>query len=168
MYKFMASWCFVLLRLRRPITQASQDSPNLLKKMNNYVWVPRGCNLETVSAGFAEPGLATRYWPHSLVPSLYGKFRTKCLPYMEGSELSAFLIWKVQSSVPSWYGRFRAQCLPYMEGSELSAFFHIDPFLCNLVAMVLISQVKLRRPGSQFQAKLSALLQVVVHFRYNV
>ena len=32
---------------------------------------------------------------------------------MEGSELSAFLIWKVLSSVPSLYGRFWAQCLPY-------------------------------------------------------
>jgi len=122
MYKFLASWCFVLLRLRRPISQASHDSPNLLKKMNNYVWVPRGCNLETVSSGFVEPGLATRYWPLSSVPSLYRKFRTKCLLYMEGSELSAFLIWKVQSSVPSLYARFRAQCLPYMEGSELGAF----------------------------------------------
>ena len=60
-------------------------------------------------------------------PSLYGKFRAQCLPYMESSELSAFLIWpNVQSSVPSiiiWkvfraqslYGTFRAQCLPYME-----------------------------------------------------
>jgi len=38
------------------------------------------------------------------------------------SELSTFLIWKVQSSEPSLYGRFRAQCLPYMEGSELRAF----------------------------------------------
>ena len=46
----------------------------------------------------------------------------QCFPYMEDSELSAFLIWKVQSSVPSLYGRFRAQCLPYMEGSELNAF----------------------------------------------
>ena len=26
--------------------------------------------------------------------------RAECLPYMEGSELSAFLIWKVQSSLP--------------------------------------------------------------------
>ena len=48
--------------------------------------------------------------------------RAQYLPYMEGSELSAFLIWKVQSSVPPLYGRFRAQCLLYMEGSELSAF----------------------------------------------
>jgi len=47
----------------------------------------------------------------------------------------------------------------------------IDPFLSILVAMVFISEVKLRRPVSQFQAsltKLSALLRVVVQFRYNV
>ena len=30
----------------------------------------------------------------------------QCFPYMEDSELSAFLIWKVQSSVPSLYGMF--------------------------------------------------------------
>ena len=48
---------------------------------------------------------------------------------------------------------------------------YIDPFLGILVAMVFILEVKLRRPISQFQAsltKLSALLQVVVQFRYNV
>ena len=47
----------------------------------------------------------------------------------------------------------------------------IDPFLSILVAMVFILEVKPRRPVSQFQAsltKLSALLQVVVQFRYNV
>jgi len=41
--------------------------------------------------------------------------RAQHLPYMEGSELRAFLIWKVQSSVPSLYGRFRAQSLPSRE-----------------------------------------------------
>ena len=47
----------------------------------------------------------------------------------------------------------------------------IDPFLCILVAMVFISEVKLSRLVSQFQAsltKLSALLWVMVQFRYNV
>ena len=48
---------------------------------------------------------------------------------------------------------------------------YIDPFLSILVAMVFILEVKPRRPVRQFQAsltKLSALLQVVVQFRYNV
>ena len=47
----------------------------------------------------------------------------------------------------------------------------MDPFLSILVAMVFILEVKPRRPVRQFQAsltKLSALLQVVVQFRYNV
>ena len=48
---------------------------------------------------------------------------------------------------------------------------YIDPFLGILVAMVFIAEVKLSRLVSQFQAsltKLSALLQVMVQFRYNV
>jgi len=47
----------------------------------------------------------------------------------------------------------------------------MDPFFGILVAMVIILEVKPRRPVGQFQAsltKLSALLQVVVQFRYNV
>ena len=47
----------------------------------------------------------------------------------------------------------------------------IDPFLSILVAMVFISEVKLRRPVNQFQAsltKLSALLRVMIQFGYNV
>jgi len=47
----------------------------------------------------------------------------------------------------------------------------IDPFLGIFVAMVFILEVKLKRPVRQFQAsltKLSALLQVVVQFRYNI
>jgi len=45
------------------------------------------------------------------------------------------------------------------------------PFLSIFVAMVFIWEVKLKRLVSHFQAsltKLSALLQVVVQFRYNV
>jgi len=51
------------------------------------------------------------------------------------------------------------------------ALTYIDPFLGILVAMVFISEVKLRRLVSQLPAsltKLSALLQVMVQFRYNV
>jgi len=47
----------------------------------------------------------------------------------------------------------------------------IDPFLGIFVATVIILEVKLKRPVGQFQAsltKLSALLQVVVQFRYNI
>ena len=47
----------------------------------------------------------------------------------------------------------------------------IDSILSILVAMVFISEVKLSRLVSQFQAsltKLSALLWVMVQFRYNV
>jgi len=47
----------------------------------------------------------------------------------------------------------------------------MDPFLGIFVATVFILEVKLKRPVRQFQAsltKLSALLQVVVQFRYNI
>jgi len=47
----------------------------------------------------------------------------------------------------------------------------LDPFLGIFVATVFILEVKLKRPVRQFQAsltKLSALLQVVVQFRYNI
>ena len=47
----------------------------------------------------------------------------------------------------------------------------IDPFLGIFVATVFILEVKLKRPVRQFQAsliKVSALLQVVVQFRYNI
>ena len=50
-------------------------------------------------------------------------------------------------------------------------FLFIDSFLGIFVAMVFILEVKLTRPVRQFQAsltKLSALLQVVVQFRYNI
>jgi len=48
---------------------------------------------------------------------------------------------------------------------------NIDPFLVIFVAMVFILEVKLKRPVRQFQAsqtRLSALLQVVVQFRYSI
>ena len=42
---------------------------------------------------------------------MYGMFRTQCLPYMEGSELSASLAWNVQSLVLCLYRIFRSQRL---------------------------------------------------------
>ena len=54
---------------------------------------------------------------------------------------------------------------------DCSCLMAIDPFLGIFVAMVFILEVKLKRPVRQFQAsltKLSALLQVVVQFRYNI
>ena len=73
----------------------------------------------------------------------------------------------------AWYRQVLKVALEYYRfGGTVMAIVGtpcIDPFLGTFVATVL--EVKLKRPVRQFQAsltKLSALLQVVVQFRYNI
>ena len=48
--------CNLIFRPRRSIGEhGAQDSPSLLKKLNNYVWVPRDCTVETVSCANEQP-----------------------------------------------------------------------------------------------------------------
>ena len=64
----------------------------------------------------------------------------------------------------------RSQYTPSKVSSADTQTNTIDPFLGIFVATVFILEVKLKWPVRQFQAsltKLSALLQVVVQFRYN-
>ena len=37
------------VRRTKSVGDAAQDSPSLLKRLHNYVWVPKDCNVETVS-----------------------------------------------------------------------------------------------------------------------
>ena len=125
---------------------------------NTNPWFPHTVEELVIWTVEREKGALCRWmwihWPFPVLVTLVTGFLqnpcntvfdlgVQCLPYMEDSELNAFLIWKiqssvpslygrfrsqslpnmeVQSSVPSLYGRFRAQCLPYMEDSDLSAF----------------------------------------------
>ncbi len=43
-----------LLRMRRPLAEARKDSssPSVLKKLNNYTWVPKGCSVDMVGNNF--------------------------------------------------------------------------------------------------------------------
>jgi len=56
---------------------------------------------------------------------------------MDGSQLSAFLIWNVHNSVPSSNGTLRAR-FPYIEYSDLRAFFvwecvHVNLSTCTFL-----------------------------------
>jgi len=75
----------------------------------------------------------------------------------------------------AWYRQVQKVALEYYRfGGTVMAIVSapcIDPFLGIFVATVFILEVKLKRLVRQFQSsltKLSALLQVVVQFRYNI